>query len=230
VRKGKIFAITGIDTDIGKTVVTGLLAKGLLKQGKKVITAKAVQTGCTGISADIVYHRKITGQPILDEDQDGTTCPYVYDIPCSPHLAANIAKDTIEPDKIVERIEKLRDRYDIVLLEGAGGLFVPLTIDLLMIELFRQQNWPIILVSSARLGSLNHTLANLEALKSRSMILRGIVYNHYGQDDMRILQDSRSVIEEYCKRYGYSCPVVDMEQGCVDDTHRLFRQLAELCE
>jgi dethiobiotin synthetase len=225
--KGKVYAISGIDTDIGKTVFTGLLARGLLQQGKKVITAKAVQTGCEGVSEDIIYHRKITGQSLLPEDIAGTTCPYIYKIPCSPHLAASLEKDEIEPARIADCIDQLRNHYDIVLLEGAGGLFVPLTMDLLMIDFFRQQNWPVILVSSARLGSLNHTLANIEALKQRDMELSGIVYNLYGQPDSRIRQDSLRVIKDYSRRYNYFCPVVEMEDESVYENQRMATKLVD---
>ena len=85
-----IYFVSGIDTDAGKSVVTGLIARSLLHQGVNVITQKFIQTGCRGISEDILTHRRIMGIPVQDVDRDGTTCPYVMTYPASPHLAAEI--------------------------------------------------------------------------------------------------------------------------------------------
>lgn len=87
---GSVICISGIDTDIGKTVATGLMAKALLLRGYSVITQKVAQTGCTGISEDIQEHRKLMGVELLSEDQDGLTCPYVFSKACSPVLSRKI--------------------------------------------------------------------------------------------------------------------------------------------
>ncbi|MBL6957333.1 MAG: AAA family ATPase, partial [Chlorobium phaeobacteroides] len=84
---GNVIAIAGIDTGIGKSVATGLLARSLLESGSRVITQKMVQTGCQDVSEDILLHREIMGVPLQDVDRDGTTCPYVFSYPASPHLA-----------------------------------------------------------------------------------------------------------------------------------------------
>ena len=97
---GKVFCITGIDTDIGKSVVTGLLGRYLLGRGVNAITQKVCQTGCKGISEDILLHRKIMGMALTDEDRQGLTCPYVFSEPCSPHLAGSLENTVIEPQRI----------------------------------------------------------------------------------------------------------------------------------
>ena len=71
-------AIGGIDTDVGKSYITGLFARHLLQLGHTVTTLKLVQTGCTEMSEDIQLHRKLMGQPLSDFDRDGTTCPYLF--------------------------------------------------------------------------------------------------------------------------------------------------------
>ena len=96
-KQGKILFVGGIDTDIGKTVATGWLAAKLMRQGFSVITQKIVQTGCTGISDDILVHRRLQNLPLLPEDTDGITCPYLFGYPCSPHLAARMAGARIDP-------------------------------------------------------------------------------------------------------------------------------------
>ena len=129
-----VYFISGIDTDAGKSIVTGVIARTLLKKGVKVITQKFIQTGCRGISEDILKHREIMGIEPQEVDKDGTTCPYVMTYPASPHLAAEIDKITIDTAIINRSTEKLTALYDKVLLEGAGGLFVPVNRHYLTID------------------------------------------------------------------------------------------------
>jgi dethiobiotin synthetase len=190
---GTIIMISGIDTGIGKTVATGLLARWLHDGGRRVITMKMVQTGCANLSEDIVRHRELTGLPLQEEDAVGLTCPYVFSLPCSPHLAARLDGRRIEPQVIVEHARQLAEQYEYVLVEGAGGLFVPLNEAALLIDLPAAQQWPVVLVTSPRLGSINHTLAALEALERRSIRLQGLIYNlaDAPDTDPRIVDDSR---------------------------------------
>ena len=76
-----VYFISGIDTDAGKSIVTGVIARTLLQKGVHVITQKFIQTGCVGISEDILKHREIMGIPPQEVDKDGTTCPYVMTYP-----------------------------------------------------------------------------------------------------------------------------------------------------
>uniref|UniRef100_UPI003569A8D5 dethiobiotin synthase n=1 Tax=Ancylomarina sp. TaxID=1970196 RepID=UPI003569A8D5 len=123
------YFITGIDTDAGKTFATGLMAKYLLDRNVNVMTQKFAQTGCVGISEDILAHREIMGVEPYEEDKDGTTCPYVFTYPASPHLAAKIDGDEIDINVINASTEKLEAAYDTLLIEGVGGIHVPITLD-----------------------------------------------------------------------------------------------------
>lgn len=205
-----VTCISGIDTDIGKTVATGLMAKALLAQGYTVITQKVVQTGCTGIAEDIRQHREVMGIELLPEDKNGLTCPYVFSKPCSPHLAAELDQTRIDPDKITLATQGLAAKYDQVLLEGAGGLMVPLTREMTFIDYLQEQGYPLILVTSPRLGSINHTLSALELAKGRGIEVRGIVYNCYDACDDVICSDSRKVFVSSLQKYGFSPNIVDM--------------------
>lgn len=153
-----VYFISGIDTDAGKSIVTGVIARTLLKSGVHVITQKFIQTGCVGISEDILKHRDIMGLKLQDVDEDGTTCPYVMTYPASPHLAAEIDHVNIDIKLNHQSTEKLASLYDVVLLEGAGGLYVPVTRNYLTIDYIQEYKHPLILVSSSKLGSINHTL------------------------------------------------------------------------
>ena len=121
--------ITGIDTDAGKSYATGWLARELASQGLKVATQKFIQTGCDAFSEDIELHRKITGTGPLPEDTDHTTAPVVLSYPASAQLAARIDGREIDLTAIDRSTAVLAERYDRVLIEGAGGLMVPITDD-----------------------------------------------------------------------------------------------------
>lgn len=173
-----VYFVSSIDTDIGKTVATGVLAKKLLRQGKSVITQKPVQTGCQNIADDIAVHRKIMGIPMQEADKQRLTMPEIFSYPASPHLAARLDGRTLDLDKICTATQELAAQYEIVLVEGAGGLMVPLTENLLTINYIQQQAYPVILVTSGRLGSINHTLLSFTALKQYGIQLHSLIFNH----------------------------------------------------
>lgn len=207
---GNVIAIAGIDTGIGKSVATGLLARSLLESGSRVITQKMVQTGCQDVSEDILLHREIMGLSLQDVDRDGTTCPCVFSYPASPHLAAGMDNRTVDVLGISDATSRLQETFDTVLLEGAGGLLVPLHESLLFADYLKEKGYPLILVTSARLGSINHTLLSIEACRSRGLQLNGLLYNLYGKIDSTIARDTRQVFCRSLREYGYLCPVVDM--------------------
>lgn len=195
---GQIYFVSGIDTDIGKTYATGFLAKLWTEQGKKVITQKLIQTGNADISEDIEKHREIMGQGWFQEDHDKLTMPEIFSYPASPHLATRLDNREIDFQKIENATQTLAERFEIVLLEGAGGLMVPLTTSLLSIDYIAQYQFPVILVTSGRLGSINHTLLSLEALKSRGLKLKALVYNLKDESkDPLISQDTSNYLQDY---------------------------------
>ena len=202
--KGTFF-ITGIDTNIGKSYATGWLAREWNRQGIKTITQKMIQTGNVGHSEDIDLHRKIMGSAFTEEDREQITFPIVYSYPASPHLAAEIDHQTIPIEKIAESTRILLDRYDVVLLEGAGGLMVPITREYLTIDYVADQKLPVILVTSGRLGSINHTLLSIEALEKREIPLYGVVYNTYPKNDERIDADTENFLRGYLARHFADC-------------------------
>ncbi|MEB3794153.1 MULTISPECIES: dethiobiotin synthase [unclassified Acinetobacter] len=195
---GQIYFVSGIDTEIGKTYATGFLAKLWTEQGKKVITQKLIQTGNAAISEDIEKHREIMGQGWFQEDHDKLTMPEIFSYPASPHLATRLDNREIDFQKIENATQTLAERFEIVLLEGAGGLMVPLTTSLLTIDYVAQHQFPVILVTSGRLGSINHTLLSLEALKSRGLKLKALVYNLKDESkDPLISKDTSNYLKDY---------------------------------
>ena len=197
-----VYFISGIDTGIGKTYTTGYLAKLWNEQGQKTITQKLIQTGNTDISEDIEQHREIMGMGWFAEDHSKLTMPEIFSYPASPHLATQIDGREIDFQKIADATQQLAEKYDLVLLEGAGGLMVPLTTDLLTIDYIAEKKFSVILVSSGRLGSINHTLLSLEALKIRGLELYALAYNLNDElQDALISQDTAAYLKAYLAQH-----------------------------
>lgn len=189
---GKIYFVSGIDTDAGKTYCTAWLAKQLNGKGIRTITQKFIQTGNSGRSEDIELHRSIMGCGMLPEDRDFTTAPEIFSYPASPLLASKIDKRPVDFEKINNATKRLADKYDVVLVEGAGGLMVPLTENMLTIDFIAQSGYPLVFVTSGRLGSVNHTLLGLEAVAARNINLYMVMYNLYpANPDTTISDDTR---------------------------------------
>jgi dethiobiotin synthetase len=193
------YFISGIDTDCGKTHITSLLGYYLKVSGKKIITTKLVQTGCKGIAEDLIEHRKVMEDAILPVDKAGLTCGYVYSFPASPHLAAKIDNIPFDVNHVRNSIEKLKNSYDIILTEGAGGLMVPLTDSYYTIDYIVDNKIPLILVGSSKLGSINHSLLSLEICRQRKVNLHTFVYNKIPGHDITIAEDSFEFISRYIK-------------------------------
>ena len=199
--KNNVFFVSGIDTGVGKSYATGYIAKVWNSLGKKTITQKFIQTGNDDVSEDIEVHRQIMGTGFLPEDDAKLTMPEIFSYPCSPHLAAEIDGREIDFVKIEKATQELSEKFDAVLLEGAGGLMVPLTRDFLTIDYIAKSGYPLILVTSGKLGSINHTLLSLEVVKSRGISLKSLVFNEYPVlEDKTIADDTLAYLKDYIAR------------------------------
>lgn len=200
--KKNVYFVSGIDTDAGKSYATGFLAHELNAKGKPTITQKFIQTGNIGYSEDIDLHRRIMGIPHTEEDREGLTMPEIFSYPASPHLASRLDGRPIDFQKIERATLELSNRYEIVLLEGAGGLMVPLTEELLTIDYVAQKQYPLIFVTSGKLGSINHTLLSLEAIRNRGIVLDTVMYNLYPTvEDKTIQEDTMNFIRMYLEKH-----------------------------
>ncbi len=165
----KGFFITATDTGVGKTVCVFVLATLLREKGFKVGVMKPVQ--CGGKDAQFLKKH-------LDLHDDLRLInPYDAPESLSPHLAFERAKIKIDRREILKVYRKLESQYDIVLVEGAGGLMVPLTKDYLVADLIRDLDLDVILVSRLGLGTINHSLLTINQLKDFGLNVAGIIFN-----------------------------------------------------
>lgn len=196
----KVYFVSGIDTDAGKSYATGVLAAEMMREGKSVVTQKFIQTGNDEWSEDIELHRRITGTGMLREDLEHITAPVIFSYPASAQLAARIDGREIDLGVIDNATATLAERFDVVLVEGAGGLMVPITDTFLTIDYVVSRGLPLILVTNGRLGSINHTLLSLEAVKARGIELAKVVYNKHFDKDAVIAADTLGFITRYLAR------------------------------
>lgn len=184
---GKGCFIIGTGTDVGKTYVTGLLAKYIQKQGYTCGYYKAALSGADSIEeSDAGYVRRFAALKQKEE----TLLSYLYQNPVSPHLAAKIEGNPVNLEKVFEDYQKVSSIYEYVLVEGSGGIVCPIRWDeknkILLEDIIKALAIPTILVADAGLGSINATVLTVEYLRSRNIPVLGVILN---RDKKGILED-----------------------------------------
>ncbi|MBN2751932.1 MAG: dethiobiotin synthase [Rhodospirillaceae bacterium] len=175
------FVVTGTDTDVGKTMTTAALSLWVQSQGLDIAPMKPTQTGATfrdGIwnAPDLDFTLDMLGRT-PQPDERHLMQPFCFEPACSPHLAVKAGDTPPTVAAIVAAATALAARHNAIVVEGAGGLMVPLNADEMMIDLFAALALPVVLVGRVGLGSINHVLLSLEALKSRNIPILGVVLN-----------------------------------------------------
>lgn len=206
----KVYFISGIDTDAGKSYCAAWWARRIMDEGHSVITQKFIQTGNNGFSEDIDVHRRIMGTGMFPEDIDHTTAPVIFSYPCSPQLAARLDNREIDLSIIDKATATLAARYDTVLIEGAGGLMVPLTDTMFTIDYIASRQLPLALTVHGKLGSINHIILSLEAIKSRGINLTNILYNTHFDTDPVIAADTRAFLGRYINHHFPTAEILDI--------------------
>ena len=171
-----ILFVTGTDTGVGKTLVTAALARHFRSRGLTVGVMKPVETGVENparLGNDATLLRWASGSTEAADN----ICPYRFTKALSPSQAATAAKQPIDIDRIIKAGNALRNNSDILLVEGSGGLMVPIRGGYLMADLARQMGAPLLIITHPRLGTLNHTLLTTLATRSMDMELSGFIIN-----------------------------------------------------
>ena len=172
----KCYFITGTNTDIGKTVITAGLSLVSSSLGLKTAVMKPVQTGIKEYEEDLNVISRIN--PNLIKSDENLHSPYKFNLASSPHLAADMEGMVIDRRKIIKSFLELRNTdIDTLLVEGAGGIYVPITGDYFMLDLIADLQIPVIIVTTTELGTINHTLLTINALRAARIETAGIVFN-----------------------------------------------------
>ncbi len=168
--------VTGTDTGVGKTTMTAALILALQQQGHSVGVLKPFETG---VNAEHLEHsdterlRHLLSPPLPFDE----VCIYAFPQPLAPLAASRELGETIDLSRIHSRIHALTQQYDFLLIEGAGGLFTPITSKHTMRDLIALLKIPCLIVGHAEIGGVNHCLLTMEALQHAGIPVRGIVLN-----------------------------------------------------
>jgi dethiobiotin synthetase len=169
--------VTGTDTGVGKTVVSCALIRGLRERGVDAGAMKPIETGVGPegpLDAIALRDAAGAGDPLED------VCPQWFALPAAPCAAAEAEGRRVDLDAIRLAFDRIAARRDLVVVEGAGGLLVPIQDGETMADLARALGLPLLIVARAALGTINHTLLTLEATAARSLPLIGVVISHAG--------------------------------------------------
>lgn len=182
--------VVGTDTGVGKTCVAAALLLAWRARGHPVLPMKPVQTGAENGRAPDLDFCLSAADLGFDAARYDLLAPYRFPLAASPHLAAREAGAVIEPARILDAFRRLRAEGYALVVEGAGGLMVPLNDSVLLADLFLEFNLPFVLVARPGLGTLNHTLLSLEALRTRRARVAAVVMNHATPDYSLIAEDN----------------------------------------
>jgi dethiobiotin synthetase len=196
--------VTGTDTDIGKTVATAAVLVFLQNSGIDAVPMKPIQSGGIYrgegmVSPDLEFSTQMAALS-PDAEERGHMAPYLFEPACSPHLAAAKAGIEISLDRIADSFAWLCERHQCVVVEGAGGVMVPIAGEKTMLDLMVLLGVPVILVSRPGLGTINHTLLSLRELHRAGLKVLGVLFCEtkaapWGE----IEEDNRGTIERIGK-------------------------------
>jgi dethiobiotin synthetase len=183
--------VTGTGTEVGKTVVAATIARTLAAQGKRVAVFKPAVTGLDEeTETDHALLRRASGSSQNDEQ----IAPYRYGPPASPHLAAAIAGEEIDPGRLRQTAQAAAENVDALVCEGVGGLLVPLSPTYLVRDLATDLGYPLVVVAAPGLGTINHTLLTLESALSAGLEVAAVVLTPWPGEPTEIETSNRETI------------------------------------
>ncbi len=182
--------VTGTDTAVGKTLVSAALARRLAQLGRRVGVMKPIETGVDSGPSENSDAARLMAAAAMEDTLD-LVSPYRFSAPLAPFSAASAQGRMIELSEIVRRYDQLTARYPCVIVEGAGGLLVPVGSGWDMSDLISRLGLPVVLVGRSGLGGINHALLTVEALERRKIPVVALVLNE-------TLSSTASVQQEQC--------------------------------
>ena len=197
----KGYFVTATGTDVGKTFITALLVKKWRDSGIDAGYYKAALSGAElrdgkWVAGDADYVKRIANLPDTQEQ----LVSYVYKEAVSPHLAARKEGNPVELAKVKDDFDAARNRHEFIFAEGSGGIICPIRYDdqkIFLVDVMKTLNLPLLIVTTAALGSINACVLTVEYARSRGLAVRGLIVNRYGSsgnlemedDNIRMMQD-----------------------------------------
>jgi dethiobiotin synthetase len=183
------FFVTGTDTGIGKTLVTAAVALALRARGVDARVIKPVQTG----EGDAAELKRLVGL----SESTAEIAPFSFTAPLAPLVAARLEGRALDVDEVVERVRALSESHELTIVEGVGGLLVPVGPGWTVADLAAELRLPLLVVARAGLGTVNHTLLTLAEAERRGLDVAGVVLNGYGREADPSEVDNGDLIESF---------------------------------
>ncbi len=185
--------VVGTDTGVGKTVASCGLARAFAGRGLRVGWQKWVATGLEQGETDLDLCRRLA--PELFWTDPALHQPQVFSLPASPHLAAEVEGREVDPAAALCASRRLAGEVDLLVIEGVGGVLVPLRRDLLLADFLAETGLPAVLVARTGLGTINHSLLTIEALRRRGVPVLGVIFSDGpGAMDERLAADNMATV------------------------------------
>jgi dethiobiotin synthetase len=191
--RGRAVFVTGTGTEVGKTVVAAAIARTFAAAGTVAVFKPAV-SGLDDYPPGLPDH-ELLGLAAGSDQSDDEVAPYRYGPPVSPHLAAELAGAEIEPERLLAAARAAAERADSVVVEGVGGLLVPLTPTYLVRDLAVALGHPLVVVAPPGLGTINHTLLTVEAARAAGLAVAAVVLNPWPAEPSAMERSNRETIE-----------------------------------
>lgn len=190
------YFVTGTDTGVGKTMISSLLVRQFAQRGLRSVGMKPVASGCERrdgqlISEDVTQLLAASNVDLPLADIN----PYAFEPAIAPHIAAKQAGVQIDLEHIQSAFQRLQAHADVVIVEGAGGFYVPLDDEHDIADLAAKLDLPVILVVGMRLGCINHALLTAAAIQQRGLTLAGWVANQV-DPDMAMLEENLQTLQQ----------------------------------
>jgi len=234
--------VTATDTGVGKTVVAALLGLIYQEAGLRPAYFKPVETAAAKEGAELLSRDAsfVAGLLELQDEPQKMLCPYAFELPVSPHLAASLAKKQVKLENICECYRYFERRYHAVIVEGAGGLLVPVSPTAVIADIARELGLPLLIVARPGLSTINHTLLTIAAALRADLPVIGVVLNRYPENPDLVEKDNPKAIADFSgvpvlatvpeipdfdpARPDYAALIAAARR--VNETHRLAEKLA----
>jgi dethiobiotin synthetase len=186
--------VTGTGTEVGKTVVAAVIARTLAARGERVAVFKPAVTGLDEFPADRPDH-EVLRDAANSSQSDEEVAPYRYGPPASPHLAAALAGEEIDRQRLLAGARAAAADADVLVCEGVGGLLVPLSPTYLVRDFASDLELPLVVAASPGLGTINHTLLSVEAALGAGLAVASVVLTPWPAQPSPVEESNRETIE-----------------------------------
>ncbi len=200
--------VTGTGTEVGKTVVAAAIAHTLSNDGKQVAVFKPAVTGLENDDGEPDH--ALLRRAARSEQSDDEIAPYRYGPPMSPHLAADLIGETIQPARLLDAARAAATGSDALVCEGVGGLLVPLAAGYLVRDFAVDLGLPLVIAASPGLGTINHALLTIEAARSAGLEVTAVVLTPWPERPGRIEESNRETIAVLGKVEVETLPHLDL--------------------